>query len=211
MKRGFARGPLRLRPRAVHDRDGGNRRHRAAGDDVPGARRLLQGRRPPAHHARAEADRSAGGRAPQPLRHRGTGQAPRRRRPPGLRPDRARAHRPDAGRTGMARLRRAARRQAGSTASRISTARIISTASAIRTASSASGPTGRVARAQQAAASMGPLGPHMPCRTFPTMATCSRRPTPSTRSGWRPRRRAIFLNSTFTETPAAQARGPAAR
>jgi anaerobic selenocysteine-containing dehydrogenase len=32
-----SRGPVRLRPRAVHDRDRGMGRHRAAGDHVPGA------------------------------------------------------------------------------------------------------------------------------------------------------------------------------
>ncbi len=42
-----ARGPVRLRARAVHDRDGADGRRRAAGDDVPGARRHLSGRRPP--------------------------------------------------------------------------------------------------------------------------------------------------------------------
>ena len=41
-----ARRPVRLRARAVHDRDGGDGRHRAAGDDVPRARRHLHRGRP---------------------------------------------------------------------------------------------------------------------------------------------------------------------
>ena len=53
------RRPVRVRARAVHDRDGRNGRYRAAGDHVPGARRRLSGRRPPAHPARAEAGRAA--------------------------------------------------------------------------------------------------------------------------------------------------------
>ncbi len=55
-----ARGPVHLRARAVHDRDRGDGRHRAAGDHVPGARRRLSGRRQPIHSARAEAGRGAG-------------------------------------------------------------------------------------------------------------------------------------------------------
>ena len=66
VKRGFAaRRSLRLRPRAVDDRDRGDGRYRAAGDDVPRARRHLSRRRPPVHHPRAEADRPAG-RRPRP-------------------------------------------------------------------------------------------------------------------------------------------------
>ncbi len=41
------RRPVRLRARAVHDRHRALRRHRAAGDDVPRARRPLHRRRPP--------------------------------------------------------------------------------------------------------------------------------------------------------------------
>ncbi len=81
VKQGFpARRPLHLRARAVHDRHGEARRRRAAGDHVPRARRHLSRRRQPAHQSRAEADRPAGRAAHQPFRHRGTGQAPRRRR-----------------------------------------------------------------------------------------------------------------------------------
>ena len=67
---GFARDDLFV---CVHEQfmtataeDG---RHRAAGDHVPRARRHLSGRRPPAHPARAEADRAAGRMPLQPRRH----------------------------------------------------------------------------------------------------------------------------------------------
>ena len=62
------RGPVRLRARAVHDRDRADGRRGAAGDDVHGARRRLSGRRPPIHHPRAEADRAAGRVPLQPRR-----------------------------------------------------------------------------------------------------------------------------------------------
>ncbi len=62
-----ARGPVRLRARAVHDRDRENGRRGAAGDDVPGARRHLSRRRPSIHHPRAQAGRAAG-RMPQQSR-----------------------------------------------------------------------------------------------------------------------------------------------
>ena len=52
-------GPLRLRARAVHDRDGGDRGHRAAGDDVRRARRHLPGGRTPAHPFRTKDNRAA--------------------------------------------------------------------------------------------------------------------------------------------------------
>ena len=74
-----ARGSVRLRARAVHDRDRADGRRGAAGDDVPRARRHLSRRRPPIHHPRAEAGRAAG-RMPQQsrgdLRARPSGSAP---------------------------------------------------------------------------------------------------------------------------------------
>ena len=73
-----ARRSVHLRARAVHDRDGADGRRRAAGDHVPGARRRLSGRRPPAHHARAEADRAAGRVPLQPRGDLRAGQAARR-------------------------------------------------------------------------------------------------------------------------------------
>ena len=51
-----ARGPLHRRPRAVHDRDGRDGRHRPARDHVPRAQRLLSPRRP---HARAATAQSS--------------------------------------------------------------------------------------------------------------------------------------------------------
>ena len=48
-----ARRSVRLRARAVHDRDGADGRCRAARDHVHGARRHLSGRRAPIHPARA--------------------------------------------------------------------------------------------------------------------------------------------------------------
>ena len=54
-----ARRPVRLRARAVHDRHRALRRHRAAGDDVPRARRPLHRRRPPISAVRPQADRAA--------------------------------------------------------------------------------------------------------------------------------------------------------
>ena len=54
-----ARGSVRLRARAVHDRHRPFRRRRAAGDDVPRARRHLYRQRASASAVRAEDDRSA--------------------------------------------------------------------------------------------------------------------------------------------------------
>ena len=90
-----AQGPLRLRARAVHDRDGGGRGHRAAGNDVRRARRHLPGRRAPVHHPRSEDHRGPRGMPAEPLRHSRAREAARRRAP-GLRDERARDHRPDA-------------------------------------------------------------------------------------------------------------------
>src|SRR3974377_1510668 len=59
-----ARRPIRLRARAILDRDRADGRRRAAGDHVPRARRHLSRRRPPIHHFRAEVGRAAG-RVPQ--------------------------------------------------------------------------------------------------------------------------------------------------
>ncbi len=73
-----ARGSVHLRARAVHDGDGEDGRHRAAGDDVPGARRRLPGRRSPAHHAGPEARRGARRMPLQPRRHLGAGRPGRR-------------------------------------------------------------------------------------------------------------------------------------
>ena len=101
-----ARRPVRVRARAVHDRDGRDGRHRAAGDHVHGARRPLPGRRQPAHPARPEARRSA---RRMPLQSRGdrrAGAAPRRRSP-GLCHDGARADRPHAARIRPRQPRRA--------------------------------------------------------------------------------------------------------
>ena len=49
-----ARRPVRVRPRAVHDRDRAHGRHRAAGDHVPRARRHLSGLGPHPHPDRAQ-------------------------------------------------------------------------------------------------------------------------------------------------------------
>ena len=62
-----ARGPVRLRARAVHDRNGEDGRRGAAGHHVPRARRHLSRRRPPIHHPRPQAGRAAG-RMPQQSR-----------------------------------------------------------------------------------------------------------------------------------------------
>ena len=64
-----AGGPLPLRPRAVPDRDGGLRGHRAPRDHVPRARRLLHRERPHVLPGRAEGRRAAGGVPGEPLRH----------------------------------------------------------------------------------------------------------------------------------------------
>ena len=61
-----ARRSVRVRARAVHDRDGALGRYRAAGDDVHGARRSVSGRRPYAYPDRPEADRAAGRMPLQP-------------------------------------------------------------------------------------------------------------------------------------------------
>lgn len=69
-----ARRSFHLRARAIHDGYGEAGRCRAARNNVSGARRYLQGRRQPAHHARAKADRSAGWPARKSLCDRGIGQ-----------------------------------------------------------------------------------------------------------------------------------------
>ncbi len=77
------RRPVPLRARAVHDRDGRLRRHRAAGDDVPGARRLLHRVRTHRLPGREEGRRAARPVPGEPLRDlRARAQA--RREPPGL-------------------------------------------------------------------------------------------------------------------------------
>ena len=163
-----ARRPLRLRARAVHDRDGADGRHRAAGDHVPRARRHLSGRRPPVHPARAEADRAAGRMPHQPRRDLRACRAARRAAS-GLRHERrARSS------TGRCRSRAAARSPSSKRKRWIDcqpdfrAARIISTASPGRTASSASSRTGRRCRS----ASHGAAGPgRRRCRRCPTIGT----------------------------------------
>ena len=105
-----ARGPVRLRARAVHDGDGEDGRRGAAGHHVPGARRRLPGRRPPVHHAGPEADRAAGRVPLQPRCDLRAGQA-RRRRASGLRHDPARDHRLDAAEVGLGHAGRAGREE----------------------------------------------------------------------------------------------------
>ena len=73
-----ARRSVRVRARAVHDRDGADGRRGAPRDDVHGARRHVSGRRAPIHPARPEADRSAGRMPLQPRRDLRAGAAPRR-------------------------------------------------------------------------------------------------------------------------------------
>ena len=63
-----ARGPVHLRARAVPDRDGGLRRHRAAGHDVPRARRFLYRERPHLLPGDQGGDRAAGRVPREPLR-----------------------------------------------------------------------------------------------------------------------------------------------
>ena len=180
-----ARGPVRLRARAVHDRDREDGRRGAAGDHVPRARRRLSGRRPPIHHPRAQADRAAGR---VPLQSRGdlrAGQA-RRRRASGLRHERARADRLDAAEIRLGHAASGSNASNGSTASRTSRPRITSRASTIRTANSASSRTGRRCRSAGAYHA----GPIAAMPTLPDHWTSSRRPTTRIRSGSRPRRRA---------------------
>ena len=71
-----ARGPVHLRARAVPDRDGGLRRHRAAGHDVPRARRFLYGERPHLLPGDQGGDRAAGRVPREPLRDLRARQAP---------------------------------------------------------------------------------------------------------------------------------------
>ena len=72
------RRPVRLRARAVPDRHRALCRHRAAGDDVPRARRPLHRRRSPASAVRAEGDRPAAGLPLQSRGDRGARRTPRR-------------------------------------------------------------------------------------------------------------------------------------
>ena len=87
VKRGFAAGrPVRLRARAVHDRDGPHGRHRAAGDDVHGARRPLPGRRPPDTSSSARSSSSRRASAARTTRSSARLAKPRRRGASRLRP-----------------------------------------------------------------------------------------------------------------------------
>ena len=116
------------------------------------------------------------------------------------------------GKTRARRLRDASGRRNGPTCSPISRHRISSTALRMPDGKFRFRPdwTGTIApnRPPKSMGTQGrlsaPAGIPRPCRPDRD------RPTPSIRSGWRPRRRASFLNSTFTETPCSQgARGPA--
>ena len=147
-----ARGPVRVRARAVHDGDGKDGRCGAAGHHVPGARRRLSGRRAPIHHAgpeAARARRASAGPTTTSSAAWPSASAPSIRALP-----RARAR----SSTGRCRSPAGARwpswkRTSGSTASRSSTRRTTSTASATPTRSSASSPTGRTCRRRAATAS----------------------------------------------------------
>jgi len=70
-----ARGPVRLRARAVPDRDGGLCRHRAARHHVPRARRLLHRERSHLLPGNQGGDRAAGRVPREPLRDLRAGQA----------------------------------------------------------------------------------------------------------------------------------------
>ena len=142
--------------------------------------------------ARAEARRTAGRRAHQPLRHRGTGEAPRRRRPPRLRPDRAPAHRQHAGRSGRPGLRRAASRKVDRLPARVRERAYLERLRLAGRQVPLPARLDRFARPQPAAeerwgsrAPQAPAGVSRPCRHDRDA------PTRSTPSGWRRRRRAI--------------------
>ena len=83
-----ARRSVRLRARAVHDRDRGDGRHRLAGDDLSRARRHLHRRRP---HLSADRPRGAAASCRMPLEPRCRLRPRRaaRREPSGVRDDRA--------------------------------------------------------------------------------------------------------------------------
>ncbi len=129
VKAGFAREDLFVvRARAVHDGDRADGRRGAAGHHVPGARRRLPGRRPPAHPAGPEADRAAGRVPLQPRGDLRAGQA-RRRRAPRLRHEPARDHRLDAAEVGLGHAGRAGSEEVDRLPARRSTRRTTSTAS----------------------------------------------------------------------------------
>ena len=116
-----------------------------------------------------------------------------RPRPSRLRDERARAYRLDAPAFRPRHASRSSRRSAGSTASPISSARITSTASPIRTGSSASSRTGRASRRRTTA----PMGPWQTLPALPdywpaieeadaTPSVPPRRPRRRARSSTRP-------------------------
>ena len=184
-------------------------RHRAAGDDVPRARRHLSRRRQPAHHARAEADRAAGRAAHQPFRHRGTGQAARRRRHAGLRPDRAAAYRLSCSASaGLAASHSFKADKWADVQPDFETAHFLNGFAPCRRQVPLPAGLDRARRRRtgrrRAWVCPGPgrcaAGISRSCR--PDRGGRRTR----IRSAWPPRRRASFLNSTFTETPTSRAR-----
>ena len=201
VRRGLAaRRPVRLRARAVHDRDGAARRRRAAGDDVPGARRPLRRRRP---HASCRSARSwSSRRASAAPTTRCCRAWPRgsAREHPGFDMTRDGDGGRDAARLRLARRRRDGGSRAGSTP-----------ATSFERSHFLDGfgfPDGRFRFAPDWAA----LGPHsagMPRAAGPLGGDRRARPTDRPfRLVAAPARN--FLNTSFTETPdQPQARGPA--
>ena len=137
------------------------RRHRAAGDDVHGARRPVSGRRPQPHPDRRQADRAAGRMPAEPRGAAG----PRRAagcQAPRLRDDRDGDHRRNAACLRVAGCEDRAGTNAGSTSRRRSPRRTSITGSRSRTSAFISRPTG--------------------ARSAPTGRACRRCPTTCRRS-----------------------------
>ena len=200
-----ARGPLHRRPRAVHDRDGRDGRHRPARDDVPRAQRLL-------HAAAAtRACSTAQSSSRRPARRAPTSRSStsccaasaatiprwqmtdremvaetfrriRLRRARRDRKDRLRRARAARGRSALRQRLRLARRQI-----------------------SASRRTGRASRTRRATSGSA-IRPS--CRASPTGGTSTSRRAPSIpfRLATSPSR--SFLNSSFSETAGSQKRQP---
>ena len=196
-----ARRSVRLRPRAVHDRDRAHGRHRAAGDHVPRARRLLSRRRASIHSLGPKLIEPPGECRNNHEVDCALARAPRRAAS-GLRHVAAGIDRLDVAQIGLGNARGTRSGSAGSIASRISPPPTMSMASPGRTASSASSPTGKTSRS---AARCGPG----PSRTMPALPDHwdvieEADAVHPFRLATSPARN--FLNSTFNETPTSRAR-----
>ena len=202
-----ARGSFCLRARAVHDRHRALCRCRAAGDDVPRARRHLHRKRASVSPVRAEGDRSA---RRMPLEPRGYLRArpQARRRASRLRHEPTRDHRRGPARLGTGNARGARSRALARLPASVRATRISSTALRTATASFISAPTGRTClMTTTASAARGAACP--PC---PTIGRSTKGRTKRIPSSSRPRPRATSsIRASTRPRPRSPARAARAR